>query len=212
MSQLIFAHAKTILNKAEKEINKIKETYLEMGEIVPDEIIEKIYEDRMNIERKRFNKILSIAQVLHNDYVEFTGKTTSNHYFITIRPKPKTNFQEFYSKVKKFIERSCIISYNLTFEQKSPEGTGEGFHVHIVANTKHRSKGECLRDTTSTFKNMCEPQCIQIKPTREPEKIINNYLLEYKSDDGHKEVTKNGDNSWRANNNLHELYNNENPL
>lgn len=209
MSQLIFAQAKNIRRKALK-------AYREHGDLgglhFNSELGVAAYNSTIEKERQEFREILEIAKLLHEDYLSITGRTTSNWYFISIRPKPNTQFDDFYRLVHKFINRAFMIEYKLSFEQKSLTGDGEGFHVHIVCNTKHRSKGEILRDTTSTFCKLVEAQCIDIKPTRNPEDIIQNYLIDYKSDDDHKEKTKDADIIWRTKMNLKNIYSTEDPV
>jgi len=104
-----------------------------------------------------------------------------------------------------------MISYKLSFEQKDESGSGHGFHAHIVCDTKHRSKGECLRDTISSFRKVCEENCIDVQVTKNPEDIVNNYLLNYKSDDNHKAPTQEGDKMWRNRIGLADLYDNDLP-
>lgn len=208
MAQLIFAQAKSIRKKALKECNKLPLTYNELGyPTIDNNAHNDTYNHIIEKERAEFRKILEIAKLLHEDYTELTGNTTNNWYFVTIRPKHDTNFKTFITYIEKYIQRAFIIDYTLSLEQKSITGSGEGFHCHIVCNTKHRSKGEILRDTLSTFNKICEPQCIQIDTTRNPQKIINAYLIAYESEDKHKEITKEGDATWRAKYNILPLYN-----
>lgn len=198
MATLIFAHAKSIRKKALREINKIPFEYDSNGyPIFNPESTANAYNSVIEKERREFREILKVAKLLHDDYQEIAGNSTYNWYFITIRPKPGVDFLEFVKLVHKYVNRAFVLEYKLTFEQKDPQGSGEGFHAHIVANTKHRSKGECLRDTLSTFNSIAEPQCIDIKPTRNPGEMFQKYCIEYKSDDNHKESTKEGDDIWR---------------
>lgn len=201
MSQLIFAQAKSIRKK-------VKDAIKFNDDISTGRSTEEITETVVNQQRTEFREILRIAKLLHEDYKEIVNAETTNWYFITIRPRPGTDFNEFKKQVIKYVNRSFMINYTLSFEQKSMIGNGEGFHVHIVCDTKHRSKAECLRDTTSTFKGFCEPNCVDVKPTRNPTDIINNYLVEYKSDDEHKSATKDGDKIWRSRLGLLDIYEN----
>lgn len=173
------------------------------------ESYEKTYNTMINSEINEFEEILKISSLLHEKYIEITGTSTHQWYFITIRPDPKKiNFEDFYKVVLKYVERKCIKDYYLSFEQKgiNEENLGEGFHVHIIADATWRSKKECLRDTQSTFNKCTAANCVDVQPTREPEKIKNDYLLEYKSDDNHKECTKEWDKVWREKLNLLDLY------
>lgn len=130
-------------------------------------------------------------------------------YFITVRPDTKkVSFVDFYNDVKKFTDRKCFIEYKLSFEQKgiTAETLGEGFHVHIVASMKQRSKGEVLRDTVNTFKGYTAANCIEVLTTKNPAELVDNYLVNYKSDDGHKAPTQQWDAAWRQRENLESLY------
>lgn len=212
MASLIFAQAKSIRNKCYKAAQQHAQNAETFG-MNYKEAFHQCYETNLKVHRNEFKEILKIASQLHEDYLEITGKTTKQWYFITIRPdENKITFEEFYNKVMKFTNRKCIVDCSSSFEQKGSniENIGKGFHVHIIANGTWRSKGECLRDTQSTFISCTAPNCIQVIPTNEPEKIKQNYLIEYKSDDDHKIVTKEMDAQWRLQNNINEIY--EGPL
>lgn len=159
-----------------------------------------------------WHKRATTINVLVNDaYNEVMGTVAGHHYFITIRPRPETEFLEFFRLVNKFVNRKVIKDYHLTFEQKNELGSGEGFHAHIVATTTQRSKGECLRDAMSTFKDVAAENCIDVQTTKNPKDIINNYLILYESKDEHKESTKVGDSIWRDKMGLENIYNNDLP-
>lgn len=214
MASLIFAQAKSIRKAALKVKNNIPdELDSDYNIVVNPQSHRDAYNRVVEEKRKEFREILEIAKLLHIDYEEVAGRTVVNHYFITIRPREGVTFTEFYALVYKFVNRALITSYQLSFEQKSEAGSGEGFHVHIVANSTARSKGEVLRGAISSFAKVAADNCIDVKPTREPEKIVKNYLIAYKADDGHKEITKNGDSIWRKQLGLADLYSStENPL
>lgn len=147
---------------------------------------------------------------------EETGETllhvpqgSKQAYFITVRPDTrKVSLHQFYNDVRKFVDRKCFIEYKLSFEQKgvSDETLGDGFHVHIVASMKQRSKGEVLRDTVNTFKGYTLANCVQVHTTRNPAELVENYLVNYQSDDGHKAPTQQWDAAWRAREGLANLY------
>lgn len=130
-------------------------------------------------------------------------------YYITVRPDTKkVGFVEFYNDVRKFVERKCFIDYKVTFEQVgvTEETLGEGFHVNIVASMKQRSKGEVLRDTINTFKRYTIANAIQVQTTRNPDEVVENYLVNYESKDGHKAPTQQWDAAWRVREGLANLY------
>lgn len=212
MASLIFAHAKSMVNRAKKEAAKQGARAESMGEDVTA-IRQQVYETCMRNEMDRFDEYLRVSALLHERYME-TMKKENQSYFITIRPDDtKANLLEFKEKVLSFVGRKCFLSYKLSFEQKGtcPTELGNGFHVHIIAQMRQRSKAEVLRDTLSSWNDWIGKQwiaanCIQVLTTKNPEQIVNDYLLEYKSDDGHKEVTKAMDEIWRSANGLQNLY------
>lgn len=133
------------------------------------------------------------------------------HYFITIRPNPAdVTFHEFYEKVREFTNRKCFRQFELSFEQKgtNTEDLGNGFHCHIIAQLTQRSKGEVLRDTQSTFKQMASANCIQVDVVKTNEDLTRcrEYIIDYKADDGHKGVTQEWDAKWRCMMGLDDLY------
>lgn len=207
MSQLIFAQAKTMLRKA-KKYGRDLIPLVANGQMTEEERLQAI-ENHINIDRKEFKEILQLAALLHDDYCEVMKKDTRNWYFITIRPdQTKITFRAFYDKCKAFVHRAFITEYTLSFEQKGTDDVslGHGFHAHIVCKSTARSKGEVLRYTQSTFGTCAANNCIQVDTTRTPETIIDNYLVEYVSEDNHKIVTKEFDEKWRKNNNIKGLY------
>lgn len=153
-----------------------------------------------------------------NELLELIGQNklqkSKQWYFITIRPNDETcKIEELVENVNKLISRSCFIKGCYSYEQKGTDETqlGKGFHCHLVCETKHRSKGECLRDVKSTFKSMIDnnkitENNIDVRTTRNPEELIESYLIDYKSDDGHKEVTQAWDELWRTGMTLERLY------
>lgn len=205
MASLIFAHAKSIYNKSKRYESELRDIHGDGFDTSAG--VARLIEN----ERSRFRDILSIAQLLHEDYVEVTGGKAHNWYFITIRPKPGITFEEFYILTYKFVNRAFMLDYKLVFEQKSLTGEGDGFHLHMICNTKHRSKGEILRDAKSSFNKVADENCVCVKTTRNPEEMFTKYCIEYASDDGHKEATRDGDRIWRNKMNLADVYENDLP-
>lgn len=214
MASLIFSHAKTCVNKAKKEAMKFADAMEQCGKDYKEEY-QKIYLSALDSEMKKFEEYLEFSSRLHERYVEMCGSAKGDReYFITIRPDTtKCDFIDFKSKVEKFVSRKCFIDYTYSFEQKgeSYEDLGKGFHVHIVAKMKQASKSNVLRDTLSSWndwisKDLIAPNCICVVPTNNGAKLVQDYLLEYKSDDEHKEPTKKWDEIWRTNESLDKLY------
>lgn len=210
MSSLIFAQAKRIRKDA------LASKKLGVVTNLPEELQQKLYDDTVNRHRTEFKEILKIAKLLHEDYVEITQSVTNQWYFITIRPDwTKISFPEFFEKINKLTERKCFKQFTASFEQKgiSEDTLGNGFHCHIVAYTSHRSKGECIRDISSTFNKWFNlgyitDNNIDVKPSRSPQQIIDKYLIQYESEDGHKIATKHWDELWRSKYNIKQFYEN----
>lgn len=145
------------------------------------------------------------------------GETPSdkkNYFFITVRPDDTMcTFDDFKHKILDLVKRKCFIEYTLSFEQagKNVSDMGKGFHCHIVAKMKQSSKSNVLRDVTSSFKPWIESRKIttnniEVVSTRNPEQLIQSYLINYESEDGHKSLTKSIDELWRSSNDIAPLY------
>lgn len=203
MSQLIWAQAKANCKARDRMRFKLERSGL------PEEVAKAEAEREIINLRNQFVEWVDECRILHELYVERMGKEVTNWFFITIRPdETKCNFDEFYDIVRKYCQRKFFYEFTLSFEQKGidDDSIGKGFHVHIVANTRHRSQSECLRDTKSTFKSIAADNCIDVKTTRNPKDIIQKYLTDYESDDNHKVATKNADMKWREKEKLDPLY------
>lgn len=206
MASLIFSHAKSI-------VKKCKQVASEQTNIGESDKYLEIYERELEGEMANFDEYLRVANLLHKRYESFSVKSKQG-YFITIRPDCKmVTFDDFKTQVENFVQRKCFLEWTYSFEQKgtTPSDMGTGFHVHIVCKSKHRSKGECLRDTLSSWnewiqKGYIASNCIEVVVTKNAESLIENYLVEYKSDDDHKIVTKSMDELWRNEMNLESLY------
>lgn len=216
MASLIFAHSKSILAKAKKAGRQAGDAADAFGADYKS-AYSIAYDNVIASEMANFEEVLELAGKLHNKYREFVNPGKQD-YFLTIRPDDsKCTIEDFMEKVDRFVRRKCFISYRLSYEQKgeSINDLGKGFHVHIVANMRQRAKSEVLRDTLSSWndwikKGWITPNNIDIRTTKNPDKIVDEYLLEYKSDDGHKEKTKNCDTIWRQSKGILDLYYNPN--
>lgn len=154
------------------------------------------------------------AYAIFQEKLQAMGMSRTNWYLITIRPPTAVDWNAFLERVKLLITRRCFREWTLSFEQKgtTEDTLGNGFHVHIVASVTQRSKGELLRDISSTMKGLIGSEGIDIEPTRNPGTIIQNYLIDYKSNDGHKELTHEWDTRWRLTMGLKATYTNEDNL
>lgn len=214
MASLIFAHAKSIVKNCRKRAAENARLGEQMGKDYK-ELYNEWYDRLIERESDEFNEYLRIASMLHGQYLN--ALPAKQAYFITIRPDcNNVTFLEFKEKVESFVNRSCFLECTYSFEQKgtTPSELGNGFHVHIVTTSKHRSKGECLRDTLSSWQKWIDDKkivsnCIDVGVTKNPETLIQNYLIDYKSDDDHKMPTKSMDELWRLEQGLVSLYKKE---
>ena len=210
MSTIIFSHAKSIVNKSQKLAMEYALTQEKLGKDFKDEY-NHYYEMCLKQEYTNFDEYMRVAKILHERFESFCPKQS---YFITIRPNcDKVQFHQFKDKVESFLERACFLDYTYSFEQKgtSLENLGQGFHVHIVTKARQRSKSEMLRDTLSSWndwirKEYIAENCIDVCITKSAPTLIQNYLIDYKSDDGHKQPTQIWDATWRERNNLLAIY------
>lgn len=213
MASLIFAHSKAIVNRAKKHASNIASMMEESGHDY-QEVYDKTYNSYLKSEMTNFDQYLEVSSMLHKRYLDKIKPPSDKAYFITIRPDDsKISFSEFKDKVTKYLQRKCFISYTLSFEQKgtSIDEMGKGFHCHIVAKMKQGSKAEVLRDTLSTWNDWIQnkyiyPNCIEVLITNNPEKLVEQYLVEYISEDDHKAATKSTDSLWREQNNIQNIY------
>lgn len=186
--------------KMAKEIDRLKRMYEDAGNDQPIEKIEEMVLNK-NIRAMKYGCQLALA---YKDVATEMGLLQSkakNTFMITIRPEcKKINLHTFKKDVDDYLQRQMFKHiYICSFEQKgtSVDTLGHGFHVHIIAETTCRSKGEVLRNTISTFKRYTADNCIQVDVCKNPESVKQDYLIDYKSQDGHKEITKEWDILWR---------------
>lgn len=205
MASLIFSHSKAIVNKAKKAASNYATMCEEQGGSYR-EAYDMMYQTELRSAYAQFDEYLRVSKELHDRYKDFI-QPTKQAYFITIRPDcSKCSLLEFMCKVEEYLKRKCFLAYTLSYEQKgtSDETIGQGFHCHIVAEMKQRSKTEVIRDTISSWKKWIDEgkiasNCIQVDVTKNPDELVQNYLIEYKSDDDHKLPTKEWDDKWRSN-------------
>lgn len=189
-----------------RKCEKIAEQASNMQE--EDELREMVYQstyvNQMAKEKRGFIKDLTIAKELNQLY--FTVMSPGdNGFHITIRPDKSCKWSTFKLQVMKLVARKCFKAYYFQFEQKgvTEETLGEGFHVHIACKLTQRSKGEVLRDVKSSFKNLLftnqiKDGGIQVDTSKNVSQIVEKYLKNYESKDGHKIITKEWDDKWRT--------------
>lgn len=215
--------------RAKKAAKKAHDTYRDNPHLTADDVDRAaigVFRSKLNDKAETIEMLCDALEDPNNRYcnamhrlaeiISNKSSTLSNKqsYMITIRPDDsKVDFIDFQRYVEYFVQRKCFIDYQYSFEQKGiePMDIGKGFHVHIVANMKQRSKSEVLRDTLSSWKEWIDKgliasNCIDVITTKNKDALVENYLLEYKSDDGHKEVTRSWDELWRTGMSLKRLY------
>lgn len=200
-----FSYAKSSIRECERYVDLQRVAASALGDDFDADCCRAQF---LDAREREFEKIITFNKKLTAVFERVMDRKRASWYFVTVRPKPGVSFDDFYDVTHKYVNRRFMVDYKLSFEQKSLEGSGEGFHVHIVCDTKHRSKGECLRDTLSTFRCVAADNCVEVGVTSNPVALVSKYLVAYASDDGHKEPTKDGDAAWRAKMRLESLYDN----
>jgi len=143
------------------------------------------------------------------------GRKRSNvGYMVTVRPKCAWN--TFYDKVCEYVKRKPFENWELVFEQKGPI-LGEGFHFHMILTKwgpNLKSKADLLLWTQSSFKDLCAPNCVKVDAIHNDADLITvrSYIYEHKSQDGHKESTRDSDAEWRTSLGLKSKYDHTNGL
>jgi len=134
-------------------------------------------------------------------------------YLITIRPIEGIDVNVFKDKITSLVSRKCFIDGCYSFEQKgtNEDTLGQGLHCHIVCRMTQKSKQNVLRDITSSFNSwikegLISDNNIDVRTTHNPAEVVQNYLIDYRSDDGHKELTRECDTTWRTLTGLAPLY------
>lgn len=215
-----FAFLNKVTKRADKAAQKYAAQMESSGVMTYKEAFDQMFEQECKSALREIRLMKRMKDVIQDEFAELLEikQTPSKQaYMITIRPDDtKADFFEFKELVEQFVSRKCFIEYQYSFEQKGtePMNLGKGFHVHIVANMKQRSKSEVLRDTLSSWKSWIDQgliaaNCIDVITTKNGEALVNDYLLEYKSDDGHKAVTQSYDELWRSGMSLQRLYKSE---
>lgn len=180
-----------------------------------DNMRQQMYELSIKQDLDHWKKAMDLTSRLHEIYLETVDKKKVTFYAVTVRPdESKCSFLEFYDTCRKYSERKMIVSMTTSFEQKgtNEESLGKGFHAHfVITNCTWKNKAQVLRDTQSTFNKIAAPNCVKVIPSNDdPDHYIKYYLVDYLSEDNHKETTKTWDQLWRQKHNINELY--EGPL
>lgn len=210
----------TAAHKEDRELLKMKKQWESIHGDSPDEDVCNKFEELLDakfdrVYRRAVRRMLMAREI--NEELGLTSSTVKQTYMITIRPEcKKISFDKFYKEISTLVKRKCFLDYQLSFEQKGMtlDTLGHGFHVHIVAHMTQKSKGQVLRDIKSSM-GCGKPNawiidnCIQVDVCKNPEETVQNYLIDYKSKDNHKETTKEWDDIWRSNVGIKNIYVND---
>lgn len=127
-------------------------------------------------------------------------------WFVTVRPKPGTTLDDLYEQTAKFASSTTWVKYQVVFEQKGecPETLGEGVHMHGLFYAHKRSLFKAKQPVVSrALKDFpcADSAAIEVEPltTTGDEQRVLGYILDWKSEDGHKEKTREADQLWRRN-------------
>lgn len=207
MSSIIFSHSKSIVTRAKKEASKVADS-MELAGHDWKEWYSKTYDSVIEREMKLFDEYIDLASNLHDRFNSIKQGVDPNKkkwFMITIRPDcNKVTFDMFNKRVLSLLDRKCFLRGSYSFEQKgeSDDSIGHGFHVHIIAECTQVGKAQVLRDVLSSWNEWIKngwisSNCIQVDKSPNPDELKKNYLIDYKSNDGHKEKTKQADQKWR---------------
>lgn len=175
---------------------------------------EEAYEQAVASHMVTIEEDIKCGLAIRDKFLEIQRAQRGTHvryYFITVRPdEARCDFPTFYKAVQKYMARKCFEDFELVFEQKgtTPEDLGRGFHIHILAHMRQRSKPEVLRDTFSSFNKLAAENCIEIEMvrTQQDEDRVRAYMMEHESKDGHKQLTRAWDEMWRVKLGLEQVY------
>lgn len=211
-----FAFLRSVTSKADKAAQKYASSMEQTGTMTYKEAFDQCFELECKSALRQIKLMKRMKDAIQDEFAELLEmpKKEKQSYMITIRPDDtKVDIIDFIQRVNAIVSRKCFIEGKYSYEQKgtSVEDHGKGFHVHIVARMTQASKGQVLRDMTSSLKDWIEagfitPNNIDVRTTKNPDELIQNYLIEYKSDDDHKEVTQAMDELWRTGNSLKRIY------
>lgn len=214
-----FAYLLSAARRADKAAKKLAQGLSAIDERSYDDIYNQCLETEFRSVTREIKLMQRLKEYIKEDFDALLAKpaienTKGHWYLITIRPaNDALDFNVFRAKIEEFLTRKCFLDYNYSFEQKSTDMSklGTGYHVHIVASMKQASKGNVLRDTLSSFKSWIDkgyvaPNCIDVRPVSNPEEFVQKYLIDYVSEDEHKQETMKFDVAWRTFNNIRPIY------
>lgn len=160
-----------------------------------------IFEHALQIERDTIKPIVE-------HYKTDIPKNNNNTYMVTVRPKPGVEWEEF----RKQTDKTCMKSKQIekcayTYEQKAEteDKLGEGFHMHMVCKW-NKPWSQVLQSCKAAWGKLADENCIKVRECPNPEEVLQDYMVDYKSKDGHKDKTKEMDTLWRQRMGLQPVY------
>lgn len=168
---------------------------------------------KLKLMDNEYIKTQPFLQKLYNDNIK-RMEAKKPFYFITISPKPDTDFLDFKSSVEDCINWIFMEEGMLSYEQRgdNEETRGTGFHVHILLSKSNIEPKRLFTRLVDKFKRFCEPQngsythVINVKQKKRDfiqDKI--DYITGKKNDDD-KPNKVNQDVIWRREQGLEEFY------
>jgi len=143
---------------------------------------------------------------------------TTRWFVVTVRPIAMSLI-DLREAAEKLAHSSLVVSATWSYEQKGElaEGCGtlgQGSHFHMVLCTnKYKSDVVARLVGKRAILSRHMPHGIghagvdvKASDAERAARFVRDYLVEYKSADGHKEKTKDADAEWRKQNGLRDLY------
>lgn len=162
----------------------------------------KIIKTQLEKEIKRENKIID-SKSKRGEY----KKKEKMYHFITINPQ-ETTIEEIQKIMAKLLKKEWLKIYSYVIEQRgeSDDDSGQGKHLHIIAD-KTKSKADVIHILYASTINICENKSkIDIREMNENEmKIRYNYIRGIKKES--KIKSYNETIKWREANNIKQIYN-----
>jgi len=208
----MLSYARAARKRIEKSVEKTLYGFTgQEADLLREQVYNAAYQTEMNNVRRDCAVYRDIQEILIEEGIMPEKASAEKQcFFITVRPaEGALCIASFKQKVFAYLNKKMFIDWALTFEQKDPLGTGTGMHCHIMARVTCRSKGEILRNSIKSFEPHVAANCIDIKPCKTPVETFTRYCIEYVADDGHKELTQEGDRLWRAREALEAVYTKE---
>lgn len=123
-----------------------------------------------------YDQFPGLEKIVEKQKLMESGKYKSTHLFITINPRPDSDFEKFKEAVQKVVTKKWISDYLYCYEQRGTtmETQGEGFHVHMLLPRNGKKPAEAQREIYNTVKKFCSNvKHVDIKPVAGEQNIQN---------------------------------------